>query len=92
MRVVEAQHYRRFRLQRLLDSRLTAGPEQWADFSGYETAAADNAREVLDAALDGARGFVYISHSGEVRPSEFGRTVTATCATPLEAIYAADDR
>lgn len=92
LRVVEAQHYRRFRLQRLLDSRLAAEPEPWQDFSGYETAAADNAREVLDTALDGARGFVYISHSGEVRPSEFAPHSAGNLRyRPLGAIYRSSD-
>lgn len=92
LRVVEAQHYRRFRLQRLLDSRLTDESGQWADFSGYETAAADNPREVLDAALDGARGFVYISHSGEVRPSEFAPHSAGNLRfRPLGAIYRSGD-
>lgn len=57
LRVVEAPHYRRFRLQRLLLSRLTGN---WSDFTGY-----------VPDDENGARGFVYISHAGDVRPSEF---------------------
>jgi len=91
LRVVEAQHYRRFRLQRLLESRLDA-PERWADFTGYESEAAENAHDVLDAALDGARGFVYISHSGEVRPGEFAPHSAGNLRyRPLGAIYRSGD-
>ena len=57
LRVVEAPHYRRFRLQRILLSRLTG---DWDDFTGYVT-----------EDEGGVRGFVYISHAGDVRPSEF---------------------
>ncbi|MDP9191425.1 MAG: radical SAM protein [Acidobacteriota bacterium] len=92
VRVVEAQHYRRFRLQRLLESRLAAGNEKWSDFSGYENEAAENPRDVLDAALDGARGFIYISHSGEVRPSEFAPHSAGNLRyRPLSAIYRNSD-
>lgn len=71
IRIIEAPHYRRFRLQRSFQTRVAAVPAEWADFTGYEPDARDDIRDLLDAALDGARGFVYISHSGEVRASEF---------------------
>lgn len=61
IRTVEAPHYRRFRVQRLLES--------WRDFTGYGSDD-EGAREILDCALDGARSFAYISHAGDVRPSE----------------------
>lgn len=56
IRVIEAPHYRRHRLQK------TSGA--WSDFAGYQ--ADDNAA----VATHDARGVVFISHSGEVRPSE----------------------
>jgi radical SAM protein with 4Fe4S-binding SPASM domain len=61
LRMVEAPHYRRFRVQRILSSRLASEDTQWMDYG----------REVLDSALDGVRSFLYVSHSGEVRPGEF---------------------
>jgi radical SAM protein with 4Fe4S-binding SPASM domain len=70
LRIVEAPHYRRFRVQRILVSRLASDGLDWGDFTGYETAE-DGAREVLESALDGTRSFVYVSHAGDVRPSEF---------------------
>ena len=57
IRTVEAPHYRRFRVQRMLEARLAGGDEGELD--------------VFDAALDGVRSFVYVSHAGDVRPSEF---------------------
>lgn len=69
IRVVEAPHYRRFRLQRSLNARLDN--TSWADFSGYESDGNSGLKDVMDSALDGANGFVFISHAGDVRASEF---------------------
>ncbi len=70
LRIVEAPHYRRFRVQRILRTRLASDDLNWGDFTGYESGD-DGAREVLESALDGVRSFVYVSHAGDVRPSEF---------------------
>lgn len=70
LRTVEAPHYRRFRLQRMLQSRLASDDIAWGDFTGY-VSDHDGAPDVHESALDGARGYVYISHAGDVRPSEF---------------------
>ena len=59
VRVVEALHYRRFRLERVLESRLAS------------SGTSDEDDDVLDLALDGPRAFVHITHAGEVRPSQF---------------------
>src|SRR3954454_14317643 len=67
VRVIEAPHYRRFRMQRDLDARLE-NADTWADFAGYENR---DGGDLMDTALDGARGFVFISHAGDVRASEF---------------------
>ncbi|MFL6244765.1 MAG: radical SAM protein [Thermoanaerobaculia bacterium] len=71
LRVVEAPHYRRFRLERLLESSMASAAKEWGDFTGFVGDTGANMREVLDCALDGARSFVYITHAGEVRASEF---------------------
>jgi len=69
IRIVEAPHYRRYRLQRSLDARLeNVANANWSDFSGYE---ANDPETVADCALDGVRNFVFISHAGDVRASEF---------------------
>lgn len=62
IRTVEAPHYRRFRVQRIMES--------WSDFTGYASET-EGTREILDSALDGVRSFLYVSHAGDVRPSEF---------------------
>ncbi|HEX6100425.1 MAG TPA: radical SAM protein [Thermoanaerobaculia bacterium] len=91
LRTVEAPHYRRFRVQQILLSRLAADGVEWDDFTGYVDEA-DTGREVLDAALDGVRGFVYISHSGEVRPSEFAPHSAGNLRyRPLGDIYRGSD-
>jgi AdoMet-dependent heme synthase len=91
LRVVEAPHYRRFRLERILLSRLAADGVEWGDFTGYVDADASS-REILDAALDGARSFVYISHSGEVRPSELApHSAGSLRFRPLGDIYRGSD-
>jgi len=54
VRVVEAPHYRRFRLERKLRRNL-----EWPDFATYESDSLES------------NAFVYISHAGDVRPSEF---------------------
>lgn len=71
VRVVEAPQYRRFRLQSKLRERLegAAVAASWSDFSAYEPAAPSEPG-LLDT-VDGARNFVYISHTGDVRASEF---------------------
>ena len=56
IRVMEAPHYRRHRVQKMSG--------QWPDFAGYQS---DDSAPV---ATHDARGVVFISHSGEVRPSE----------------------
>jgi radical SAM protein with 4Fe4S-binding SPASM domain len=71
VRVVEAPHYRRFRLERLLEARTASAAVEWGDFTGFVGEPTESLQEVLDAAVDGARSFLYISHAGEVRPSEF---------------------
>jgi radical SAM protein with 4Fe4S-binding SPASM domain len=70
IRLIEAPHYRRHRMQQVIaerqkrfDSMLEN--DQWPDFSGY----AGDEKQPL--ATHDARGIVFISHSGEVRPSEF---------------------
>ncbi len=45
--------------------------DSWADVTSYETDEPDTTRDLLDCALDGPRAFVYVSHAGDVRPSEF---------------------
>jgi radical SAM protein with 4Fe4S-binding SPASM domain len=94
VRVVEAPHYRRYRLQRDLEVRLensVAG--QWADFSGYEPDDTDTPqRDLMDSTVDGARGFVFISHAGDVRASEFLLFSAGNLRyRPLEAIYRGSD-
>jgi len=59
VRVVEAPHYRRYLLERDLD-RMLAGAES-----------PDNWNELVDGIRADAHGFAYISHAGDVRPSEF---------------------
>jgi len=75
VRVVEAPHYRRFRLERTLNRRLAqTDPDgignHWADFATYEVEKSDTAQALLGSARDDVRGFIYISHAGDVRPSE----------------------
>lgn len=65
LRTVEAPHYRRFVLQRSLDERLH-DRAAWADFAGYV-----EGDDVADLAITGPNGYVYISHAGDVRASEF---------------------
>ncbi len=93
VRVVEAPHYRRYRLQRALDARLdNAATMAWPDFTGYEAANDRSSRDLIDCALDGARGFVYISHSGDVRASEFLLFSAGNVRyRPLAAIYRSSD-
>jgi radical SAM protein with 4Fe4S-binding SPASM domain len=66
VRVIEAPHYRRHRLQKLSAERQRmVEADQWADFAGYESG------DDTPVATHDARGVVFVSHSGEVRPSEF---------------------
>lgn len=88
VRVVEAPHYRRFRMQRDLDARLE-NADTWADFAGYENHDGD---DLMDSALDGARGFVFISHAGDVRASEFLLLSAGNLRyRPLDTIYRGSD-
>ena len=83
LRTVEAPHYRRFLVQQILGS--------WGDFTGYADED-DSGRDILDAALDGVRAFVYVSHSGEVRPSEFAPHSAGNLRfRPLGDIYRGSD-
>jgi len=56
IRVIEAPHYRRHRIAKMSGD--------WPDFAGYQS------DESAPVATHDARGVVFISHSGEVRPSE----------------------
>lgn len=93
VRVVEAPHYRRYRLQRDLDARLhNAAAGQWPDFSGYEADDAGTQNDLMDLAVDGVRGFVFISHAGDVRASEFLLFSAGNLRyRPLGAIYRSSD-
>lgn len=74
VRVVEAPHYRRFLLQRRLAQSLNndaTGGESWVDFTGYVSSGDGDALDLKDAAIDAVRSFLYISHAGDVRTSEF---------------------
>jgi radical SAM protein with 4Fe4S-binding SPASM domain len=70
LRVVEAPHYRRFRLQRRLEGRLQqlttpgAGPDRF----GLES---EDRREAQESAIGGFGEFAYISHAGDVQASAF---------------------
>jgi radical SAM protein with 4Fe4S-binding SPASM domain len=61
VRVVEAPHYRRFRLHRTLAAKLR----------DLDVDAGETPEQLHACAREGAHGFVYISSSGDVRPSEF---------------------
>src|SRR4051812_20205203 len=88
VRVIEAPHYRRYRMQRDLDARLE-NADTWADFAGYENRGGS---DVMESALDGARGFVFISHAGDVRASEFLPLSAGNLRyRPLDAIYRGSD-
>lgn len=71
IRVVEAPHYRRYRLQRLLESRLGHDNDAWQDFHGYVDEHADLHAAAQESAIGETHGFLYISHAGDVRSSEF---------------------
>lgn len=74
LRVVEAPHYRRFRLQQILAARLAGDDDVWSD------------------SIDRAHSSVYISHSGEVRPSEFAPHSAGNLRfRPLGDIYRGSD-
>lgn len=93
VRVVEAPHFRRYRLQRDLDARLNnIAAGRWPDFSGYESDGAGTKNDLMDSAVDGARGFIFISHAGDVRASEFLPLSAGNLRyRPLEAIYRSSD-
>lgn len=89
VRVVEAPHFRRFLLQRNLNHWLedAATDESWLDFAGYESSH-DETLDLIDAVIDGPRNFVYISHAGDVRASEFlPQSAGNLRYRPLGAIY-----
>ena len=91
IRTVEAPHYRRFLLQSHLSHRLpSAGrSSDWADFEGFEM---ENDSDVLAAAVEGAGSFVFISHAGDVRPSEFLPLSAGNLRyRPLTAVYRSSD-
>jgi AdoMet-dependent heme synthase len=79
VRVVEAPHYRRFLLQRNLRHRL-------------EVLEDSDHQDVLDSAIGGASSSVYISHSGDVRASEFLALSAGNLRyRPLSLIYRGSD-
>jgi len=90
IRIIEAPHYRRYRLQRSLDARLeNVANANWSDFSCYE---ANGDETEADCVLDGARNFVFISHAGDVRASEFLLFSAGNLRyRPLGTIYRASD-
>jgi radical SAM protein with 4Fe4S-binding SPASM domain len=94
VRVVEAPHYRRYRLERSLRERLEASVdgELWSDFATYDAESGDSAKELLDSARDDVRSFVYISHAGDVRASEFlPQSAGNLRYRPLSEIYRSAD-
>jgi radical SAM protein with 4Fe4S-binding SPASM domain len=95
VRVIEAPQYRRVRLQRALAARLENVTRAFAlpsDLESYDAADINLMDGVMESALDGARGFVFISHSGDVRPSEFLLFSAGNLRyRPLDAIYSSSD-
>jgi radical SAM protein with 4Fe4S-binding SPASM domain len=93
LRVVEAPHYRRYLLQRDLQARIdNAEVGTWEDFRGYETGDDHPQRDLMDTAVDNARGFVFISHAGDVRASEFLPASAGNLRyRPLSQIYRSSD-
>lgn len=71
IRIVEAPHFLRFHLARSLESQLAAPAAEWSDFLTYDAAEGEPLRSVLDSVRDGARDFLFVSHAGNVMPSEF---------------------
>jgi len=92
VRVVEAPHYRRYQLERNLEARLDKNfTSDWSDFTGYERAAFTQ-QDLLDSAVGGTHGFVFISHAGDVRCSEFLPFSAGNLRyRPLGAIYRSSD-
>jgi AdoMet-dependent heme synthase len=86
VRVIGAPHYRRYRLQRALEAGIDhATVRQWPSV-------ADTEREVMDSAVDDARGFLFISHAGDVRAGEFLLFSAGNLRhRPLDAIYCSSD-
>lgn len=93
VRVFEAPHYRRYLLQRALASRLEGAIDgRWEDFRGYEQAEESAKNGVMESAVQNGRGFVFISHSGDVRASEFLLASAGNlCYHPLSQIYRSSD-
>jgi len=92
IRVVEAPHFRRYQLERHLEARLDDDTSSdWSDFSGY-VPAAHTQQDLMDSAVDGTHGFVFISHAGDVRCSEFLLFSAGNLRyRPLGAIYRSSD-
>jgi len=87
VRTVEAPHYRRFLLQRALESQHKAH-EAWTDFSAFDDGDDATMSDVVRAAVAGPNGYVFISHAGEVRASEFLPLPAGNVRyRPLPAIY-----
>ena len=86
VRVIEVPHYRRYRLQRALEEGIDhATVRQWPHVF-------DTQREVMDSAVDDARGFLFISHAGDVRAGEFLLFSAGNLRyRPLDAIYRSSD-
>jgi radical SAM protein with 4Fe4S-binding SPASM domain len=79
VRTIEAPHYRRYVLQRELES--------WADFSGFDDGN-EKHRDIRDCAVTGPNGYVFVSHAGDVRASEFLALSAGNVRyRPLSTIY-----
>ena len=91
VRAIEAPHYRRFVLEREIERRVS-GPGQplvLTDFGRSERSTGDM---LLDTAIDGAQSFLFITHAGDVRASEFLPHVAGNIRhRSLPAIYHRSD-
>jgi radical SAM protein with 4Fe4S-binding SPASM domain len=93
IRIFEAPHYRRHRLQQSLESRLgEVQSAQWADFTGFVPSEVCTQEDLKASAVDNIRDFVFISHAGDVRCSEFLLFSAGNVRyRPLSAIYHSSD-